>query len=110
MKGDSHHGKVDEGGGGREDFAPYARAHADYLDRPNHSEKDRIARKQRLGVVVKIVRASKLVATGDPKRPNERIYSGLHNGKSYICVADEHGELDAFVMVSYRRDSRNDEG
>ena len=81
----------------------------DHLDRESHSEKDRIARKQRLGEAVKVIRTSKPMPSGDPKKPNERVYSGLSNGKAYIGVADEHGELNAIVMVSYRRDGKHDE-
>lgn len=81
----------------------------DHLERESHSEKDKIARKARLGEAVKVIRASKPMPSKNPKKPNERVYAGLSNGKAYIGVADEHGELDAIVMVSYRRDERNDE-
>ena len=81
----------------------------DHLERESHSEKDKIARKARLGEAVKVIRASKPMPSKNPEKPNERVYAGLSNGKAYIGVADEHGELDAIVMVSYRRDERNDE-
>ena len=81
----------------------------DHLERESHSEKDKIARKARLGEAVKVIRASKPMPSKNPEKPNERVYSGLSNGKAYIGVADEHGELNAIVMVSYRRDERNDE-
>ena len=58
---------------------------------------------------MKVIRASKPMPSKIPEKPNERVYAGLSNGKAYIGVADEHGELDAIVMVSYRRDERNDE-
>ena len=81
----------------------------DHLERESHSEKDKSARKARLGEAVKVIRASKPMPSKNPEKPNERVYSGLSNGKAYIGVADEHGELNAIVMVSYRRDERNDE-
>ena len=81
----------------------------DHLERESHSEKDIVARKERLGEAVKVIRASKPMPSKNPEKPNERVYAGLSNGKAYIGVADEHGELDAIVMVSYRRDERNDE-
>ena len=34
---------------------------------------------------------------------------GMWNGKAYVGIADEHGEMNAMLMVSYRRDSRHDE-
>ena len=80
----------------------------DHLERESHSEKDIVARKERLGEAVKVIRASKPMPSKNPEKPNERVYAGLSNGKAYIGVADEHGELDAIVMVSYRRDRVND--
>ncbi len=80
----------------------------DHINRESHSEKDRIARKKRLGVAVKVIREATPVPSKNPAKPNERIYSGTRNGKAYIGVADEHGELNALVMVSYRRDRAND--
>ena len=81
----------------------------DHIDTNSHSEKDILERKRRLGIVVKLIRGTSPIQSGDPKKPNERIYAGKSNGKAYIGVADEHGELNAMLMVSYRRDSRNDE-
>ena len=58
---------------------------------------------------MKVIRASKPMPSKDSDKPNERDYSGLSNGKTYIGVADEHGELNAIVLVSYRRDRTNDD-
>ncbi|MBQ7251035.1 MAG: hypothetical protein IJS32_00350 [Kiritimatiellae bacterium] len=79
-----------------------------HLDRDSHSPKDRIARKKRLGVAVKVIRQTKPVASGNPGKPAERVYFGWWKGKAYVAVADEHGELGAMEMVSYRRDGKND--
>ena len=86
----------------------YGRLLLEHIDRESHSEKDRIARKERLGVAVKVIRETSPKSSGDPEKPNERIYSGAWKGKAYVGVADEHGELNAIVMVSYRRDRAND--
>jgi hypothetical protein len=80
----------------------------DHLDREAHSEADRIARKKRFGVAVKVVRTAKPQPSNNPQKPNERVYTGFHSGKAYIAVADEHNEIEAMEMVSYRRDSRKD--
>lgn len=80
----------------------------DHINRDAHSEKDRIARKKRFGIAVKVVRTSKPQPSKNPLKPNERVYMGLYNGKAYIAVADEHNEIEAMEMVSYRRDSRKD--
>ena len=87
----------------------YGRLLLEHIDRESHSEKDRIARKERLGVAVKVIRETFPKPSGDPQKPNERIYSGAWKGKAYVGVADEHGELNAIVMVSYRRDRANDQ-
>lgn len=81
----------------------------DHINRAAHSEKDRIARKKRFGIVVKVVRQSKPKSSNNPNKPYERVYFGSYNGKAYIAVADEHNEIDAIEMVSFRRDSRSDE-
>lgn len=81
----------------------------DHINRDAHSEKDRIARKKRFGIAVKVVRAAKPQPSKNPLKPNERVYMGLYNGKAYIAVADEHNEIEAMEMVSYRRDSRKDQ-
>jgi hypothetical protein len=80
----------------------------DHINRDAHSEKDRIARKKRFGIAVKVVRGAKPQPSKNPLKPNERVYMGLYNGKAYIAVADEHNEIEAMEMVSYRRDSRKD--
>ena len=87
----------------------YGQLLRDHIDRESHSEKDRIARKQRLGVAVKVIRAATPQPSGDAAKPNERVYTGMWNGKAYVGIADEHGEMNAMLMVSYRRDSRHDE-
>jgi len=81
----------------------------DHIDRESHSEKDRLERKRRLGIAVKVIRKARPIPSGDPEKPRERVYTGLWHGKAYLGVADEHGEMNAMLMVSYRRDSRNDE-
>lgn len=80
----------------------------DHIDREAHSAKDRIARKKRLGVAVKVIRQTKPISSENPEKPNENVYAGMWNGKAYVAVADEHGELEAMEMVSYRRDGKND--
>ena len=87
----------------------YGQLLRDHIDRESHSEKDRIARKQRLGVAVKVIRAAIPQPSGDVSKPNERVYAGTWNGKAYVGIADEHGEMNAMLMVSYRRDGRHDE-
>ena len=81
----------------------------DHLDGESHSGKDRLERKRRLSVAVKVIRRSKPQPSGDTGRPNERVYSGLWQRKAYVGVADEHGELNALEMVSYRRDGKHAE-
>ena len=87
----------------------YGQLLRDHIDSESHSEKDRIARKQRLGVAVKVIRATTPQSSGDAAKPNERVYTGTWNGKAYVGIADEHGEMNAMLMVSYRRDGRHDE-
>ena len=87
----------------------YGQLLREHIDRESHSEKDRIARKQRLGVAVKVIRAATPQPSGDAAKPNERVYTGTWNGKAYVGIADEHGEMNAMLMVSYRRDGRHDE-
>ena len=87
----------------------YGQLLRDHIDSESHSEKDRIARKQRLGVAVKVIRATTPQPSGDAAKPNERVYTGTWNGKAYVGIADEHGEMNAMLMVSYRRDGRHDE-
>ena len=81
----------------------------DHWDDGEHSAKDIKKRKERLGIAGRRVRGAKPVATGNPQRPDERIYVGNHNGKAYIAIADEHNEISAIEMVSYRRDRTRDE-
>lgn len=72
------------------------------------SEQDRDARKKRLGMAVKMVRENQPTATGTEGKPAERRYAGFVDGKAYIAVADEHGEIDAMEMVSYRRGKKKE--
>ena len=81
----------------------------DHLGADNHSVNDINARKSRLGIAVKMVREAKPMSSNDPNKPKENVYFGLVDGKAYIAVADEHNEIGAKEMVSYRRDSRRDE-
>lgn len=79
----------------------------DHINDGSRNEQDRDARKKRLGVVVKMVRGSEPVAT-TRSGGNERIYAGVVGGKAYVAVADEHNEIGAVEMVSYRRDGKHD--
>ena len=81
----------------------------DHIDNDSRNEQDRDARKKRLGVAVKMVRQSQPIQTGTEGKPAERIYTGLVDGKAYVAIADEHNEISAMEMVSYRRDSKHDE-
>lgn len=81
----------------------------DHIDNGSRNEQDREARKARLGVAVKMVRATTPMPTGTDGKPHERIYSGVIGGKAYIAIADEHNEIGAIEMVSYRRDGKHDE-
>ena len=80
----------------------------DHLTNDGHSTNDINARKSRLGIAVRMVRETTPVPSKDPGKPNERVYFGLVNGKAYLAVADEHNEIGAMEMVSYRRDGRKD--
>lgn len=79
----------------------------DHINDGSRNEQDRDARKKRLGVVVRMVRGSEPVAT-TRSGGNERIYAGVVGGKAYVAVADEHNEIGAVEMVSYRRDGKHD--
>ena len=80
----------------------------DHINDGSRSEQDRDARKKRLGMVVKMVRENQPTATGTEGKPAERRYAGFVDGKAYIAVADEHGEIDAMEMVSYRRGKKKE--
>ena len=79
----------------------------DHINDGGRNEQDRDARKKRLGVVVKMVRGAEPVAT-TRSGGNERVYAGVIDGKAYVAVADEHNEIGAVEMVSYRRDGKHD--
>lgn len=72
------------------------------------NEQDRDARKKRLGVAVRMVRSAKPIPSKDATKPAERVYSGIVDGNAYLAVADEHGEMGAMLMVSYRRGKRKE--
>ena len=72
------------------------------------NKNDREARKKRLGVAVRMVRSAKPIPSKDTTKPAERVYSGIVDGNAYIAVADEHGEMGAMLMVSYRRGKRKE--
>ena len=80
----------------------------DHINAGSRNEQDRDARKKRLGVAVKMIRATQPVASGTEGKPTERRYAGFVDGKAYIAVADEHGEIDAMEMVSYRRGKKKE--
>ena len=79
----------------------------DHLDRDSHSTEDRLERKRRLGMAVKMIRGAKPIATARDGG-KERVYAGIVDGDAYLAVADEHGEMDAMLMVSYRRGKRKE--
>ena len=85
----------------------YGQLLLDHICDDRHSENDQKARLRMLGTTVNLVRSSKPMKT-DRAGGLERIYSGTVNGKAYVAVADEHNEISAMVMVSYRRDREND--
>ena len=64
------------------------------------------ARKSRFGIAARMVRESKPVPSKNVNKPNERGYFGLDDGKAYIAAADEHNEIGAMEIASYRRDGR----
>lgn len=80
----------------------------EHLERDAHSDQDVNARKQALGAVVEMIRSAKPLPSKNPKRPHERIYFGWVGEKAYISIADQHNEINAMMMVSYRRDGRRD--
>ena len=59
-------------------------------------------------MAVLMVRSAKPQPTPTDGKPLERVYAGVVGGKAYIAVADEHNEIGALEMVSYRRDGRKD--
>ena len=80
----------------------------DHIDNGIRNDEDRIARQKRLGVAVKMVRQTKPIQTGTEGKPAERMYAGIVDGNAYIAVADEHNEIGALEMVSYRRGKRKE--
>ena len=80
----------------------------DHINSDSRSEQDRDARKKRFGAAVKMVRENKPLPTNTPGKPAERRYAGIIDGNVYVAVADEHGEIDALEMVSYRRGKRKE--
>lgn len=79
----------------------------DHINNDRRNAEDLGARKRELGNIVRIIRETKPVAT-TRAGGKERIYTGYKGDKAYIAVADEHNEIGAFVMVSYRRDGKHD--
>jgi hypothetical protein len=55
-----------------------------------------------------MVRSAKPIPSKDATKPAERVYSGIVDGNAYLAVADEHGEMGAMLMVSYRRGKRKE--
>lgn len=100
-------GFTDKDGDGND--VKYGALLRDHIDGNSHGPKDVKKRKERLGIAVRMVRESKPVPSNDPEKPNERVYMGHVKGKAYIAVADEHNEISAMEMVSYRRDRANDD-
>ena len=94
-----------DGAGNKVKFGTLLR---DHINDGSRSEQDRDARKRQLGVAVKMVRQAKPIATGTEGKPAERIYAGIVDGNAYIAVADEHNEIGALEMVSYRRGKRKE--
>ena len=80
----------------------------DHIDDGIRNEQDRDARKKRLGMAVKMVRQSAPRPTGTDGKPAERVYAGIVDGNAFVAVADEHNEIDALEMVSYRRGKRKE--
>ena len=80
----------------------------DHIDNGVRNDEDRKARQKRLGVAVKMVRQTKPIQTGTEGKPAERMYAGIVDGNAYIAVADEHNEIGALEMVSYRRGKRKE--
>ena len=81
----------------------------DHITTNGHSPKDVKARKERLGIAVRMIRGSTPVQSENAAKPNEKVYLGIVGGKAYVAVADEHNEIGMLEMVSYRRDRQNDE-
>ena len=86
----------------------YGKLLRDHINSDSRSEQDRDARKKRFGAAVKMVRENKPLPTNTPGKPAERRYAGIIDGNVYVAVADEHGEIDALEMVSYRRGKRKE--
>ena len=79
----------------------------DHINEQGRNAEDLGARKRELGNIVRIVRETQPVPTARAGG-KERIYAGHIGDKAYVAVADEHNEIGAFVMVSYRRDGKHD--
>ena len=80
----------------------------DHINDGGRNEQDRDARKKRLGMAVKMVRSATPEPTGTTGKPAERLYAGIIDGKAFIAVADEHDEIGALEMVSYRRGKKKE--
>lgn len=79
----------------------------DHINEQGRNAEDLGARKRELGNIVRIVRETQPLPTARAGG-KERIYAGHIGDKAYVAVADEHNEIGAFVMVSYRRDGKHD--
>lgn len=93
-----------DGAGNKVKFGTLLR---DHINSESRNAKDLGARKRELGNIVRVIRETKPVPT-TREGGKERAYSGFIGDKAYVAVADEHNEIGAFVMVSYRRDGKHD--
>lgn len=93
-----------DGAGNKVKFGTLLR---DHTNSESRNVKDLGARKRELGNIVRVIRETKPVPT-TREGGKERAYSGFIGDKAYVAVADEHNEIGAFVMVSYRRDGKHD--
>ena len=93
-----------DGAGNKVKFGALLR---DHINSESRNAKDLGARKRELGNIVRVIRETKPVPT-TREGGKERAYSGFIGDKAYVAVADEHNEIGAFVMVSYRRDGKHD--
>ena len=79
----------------------------DHINKDSRNAEDLGARKRELGNIVRVIRETKPVATVR-SGGKERAYTGFIGNKAYVAVADEHNEIGAFIMVSYRRNGKHD--
>lgn len=93
-----------DGAGNKVKFGTLLR---DHINSESRNVKDLGARKRELGNIVRVIRETKPVPT-TREGGKERAYSGFIGDKAYVAVADEHNEIGAFVMASYRRDGKHD--